>query len=513
MGRNTELARRFGAVTGGWRTVRASGPGGRSWRLKQPPQSPRREGAEMVTVGAVLRAHGLRGEVLVAADSDNPDRFGAGAELFAEVGGRLRPLEVATSRPHRGMRLVRFADVADRDGRRSAPRRRARRDRGSGAGRRGRRLSTTFSLSAAGSSTGSSATSARVVEGGGGRRRRPAREVAAGPGDGGRSVLVPFANALLPEIDVGRRLIGSDLPEGLLEDMRVDVVTIFPAVFREFLETSLIGRAIAAGLLEVRVHDLRDYTEDPHRSVDDEPYGGGGGMVMTAPPWLRAVRAVTAGGPRPHRILLSPQGERLDDAKGARPGPRGTAGAAVRTLRGGDERVRTLVVDSELSIGDYVLSGGEVPAMVVGRGGLAAHPGGGRPAGVGREREFPLRPARPSALHPSADRRGAPRCRRCCARETTRASTPGGGSSAGRDPPQAAGSCWPETCRRNGADPLSPTSRPRFPLDSSPSFRLISRWTALEVAPKASNRAIIRSLPLRGPRLAGQERPAAGRGA
>ena len=147
--------------------------------------------------------------------------------------------------------------------------------------------------------------------------------------------------------------------------MRVDVVTIFPAVFREFLETSLIGRAIAAGLLEVRVHDLRDYTEDPHRSVDDEPYGGGGGMVMTAPPWLRAVRAVTAGGPRPHRILLSPQGERLDDAR-----VRGLAREERLVLLCGryeavDERVRTLVVDSELSIGDYVLSGGEVPAMVV----------------------------------------------------------------------------------------------------------------------------------------------------
>lgn len=147
--------------------------------------------------------------------------------------------------------------------------------------------------------------------------------------------------------------------------MRVDVVTIFPAVFREFLETSLIGRAIAAGLLDVRVHDLRDYTEDPHRSVDDEPYGGGGGMVMTAPPWLRAVRAVTAGGPRPHRILLSPQGERLDDAC-----VRNLAREERLVLLCGryeavDERVRTLVVDSELSIGDYVLSGGEVPAMVV----------------------------------------------------------------------------------------------------------------------------------------------------
>lgn len=147
--------------------------------------------------------------------------------------------------------------------------------------------------------------------------------------------------------------------------MRIDVITIFPAVFREFLGASLIGRAIAAGLLEVHVHDLRDYTEDPHRSVDDEPYGGGGGMVMTAPPWLQAVRAVAGDGPRPHRILLSPQGERLDDAR-----VRGLAGEERLVLLCGryeaiDERVRMLVVDSELSIGDYVLSGGEVPAMTV----------------------------------------------------------------------------------------------------------------------------------------------------
>ncbi len=147
--------------------------------------------------------------------------------------------------------------------------------------------------------------------------------------------------------------------------MRVDVITIFPAVFREFLAASLIGRAIAAGLLEVHVHDLRDYTDDPHRSVDDEPYGGGGGMVMKAEPWLNAVRAVSGDGPRPHRILLSPQGERLDDAR-----VRGLAGEERLLLLCGryeaiDERVRMLVVDSELSIGDYVLSGGEVPAMAV----------------------------------------------------------------------------------------------------------------------------------------------------
>ncbi|HEX4952419.1 MAG TPA: tRNA (guanosine(37)-N1)-methyltransferase TrmD [Thermoanaerobaculia bacterium] len=146
--------------------------------------------------------------------------------------------------------------------------------------------------------------------------------------------------------------------------MRIEVVTIFPELFSTFLTTSLVGRAIEKGLLEVGVHDLRDFTEDRHKSVDDEPYGGGGGMVMTAPPWLRAVRSLTAEAPA-LRVMLSPQGRRLDDAK-----VRELAGHSRLLLlcgryEGVDERVMELVVDEEVSIGDYVLSGGELAAMVV----------------------------------------------------------------------------------------------------------------------------------------------------
>jgi tRNA (guanine37-N1)-methyltransferase len=146
--------------------------------------------------------------------------------------------------------------------------------------------------------------------------------------------------------------------------MRVQVLTIFPELFEPFLSTSLIGKAREKGLLEVRVHDLRGFTEDRHRSVDDEPYGGGGGMVMTAPPWIRAVRALS-GDESPWRVLLSPQGARLDEAK-----VRGLAARERLILlcgryEGIDERVRETVVDEEVSIGDYVLSGGELPAMVL----------------------------------------------------------------------------------------------------------------------------------------------------
>lgn len=146
--------------------------------------------------------------------------------------------------------------------------------------------------------------------------------------------------------------------------MRIQVITIFPELFSTFLETSLVGRAIEKGLLGVAVHDLRGFTEDRHKSVDDEPYGGGGGMVMTAPPWIRAVREVGGEG-APWRVLLSPQGRRLDEAKVRELGGRGELLLLCGRYEGLDERVLETVVDEEVSIGDYVLSGGELPAMVL----------------------------------------------------------------------------------------------------------------------------------------------------
>jgi tRNA (guanine37-N1)-methyltransferase len=145
--------------------------------------------------------------------------------------------------------------------------------------------------------------------------------------------------------------------------VRIDIVTIFPELFGPFLATSLLGKAIERGLLEVVAHDLRGFTHDRHRTVDDEPYGGGGGMVMIAPPWLEAVRALERPGSR--RILLSPQGARLDEALVRRLSGEEHLLLLCGRYEGVDERVRELVVDEEISIGDFVLSGGEVPAMVV----------------------------------------------------------------------------------------------------------------------------------------------------
>lgn len=150
--------------------------------------------------------------------------------------------------------------------------------------------------------------------------------------------------------------------------MRVDIVTILPRLFDGFLAHGMVGLARRRGRLEVVAHDLRDWTDDRHRSVDDAPYGGGPGMIMKPGPLVAAVEAIA--GPRgPARrgrvVLLSPAGRRFDQAMAGR-----LAGETALTLvcgryEGVDQRVADLAVDEEVSIGDYVLSGGEVAAMVV----------------------------------------------------------------------------------------------------------------------------------------------------
>lgn len=146
--------------------------------------------------------------------------------------------------------------------------------------------------------------------------------------------------------------------------MRITVVTIFPEILDGFLRASLVGKALEGELLDVEVRDLREFTTDRHRVVDDEPYGGGGGMVMKAEPWLRAVRTLGEGRAS-WRVLLSPQGKRLTEPKVRELAAREDLLFLCGRYEGIDERVRELVVDEEISIGDYVLAGGEVPAMVL----------------------------------------------------------------------------------------------------------------------------------------------------
>jgi tRNA (guanine37-N1)-methyltransferase len=142
--------------------------------------------------------------------------------------------------------------------------------------------------------------------------------------------------------------------------VKVNVVTLFPEMFASFVAASLLGKAIAKGLLEVRFTDPRDFTLDKHRSVDDAPYGGGAGMVMRPEPLVAAIESLGAS----RKILLTPTGRRLDRAYVSE-----LAQAAELTLicgryEGFDARVRPFV-DEELSIGDFVLQGGEPAAMVV----------------------------------------------------------------------------------------------------------------------------------------------------
>jgi len=144
--------------------------------------------------------------------------------------------------------------------------------------------------------------------------------------------------------------------------VRIDVFTIFPGMVDDFAGQSLLGRARENDLLDLRVHDLRDATTDPHRSVDDAPYGGGAGMVLMPEPVFAAVEA--ADPPRP-LYLLGPGGRRLDQALAARLAAGDGFSLLCGRYEGVDARVRDHLVDDELSIGDYVLAGGEAAAMVV----------------------------------------------------------------------------------------------------------------------------------------------------
>lgn len=143
---------------------------------------------------------------------------------------------------------------------------------------------------------------------------------------------------------------------------RVDVFTIFPGLVTGFASESLLGRAQASGLLDVRAHDLRDWTDDVHRSVDDTPFGGGAGMVMTPEPVFRAVESVDP--PRP-LYLLGPGGRTLTQAVARELASGGGFSLVCGRYEGVDARVADHLCDGELSIGDYVLSGGEVAALVV----------------------------------------------------------------------------------------------------------------------------------------------------
>ncbi len=218
--------------------------------------------------------------------------------------------------------------------------------------------------------------------------------------EGGRERLIPAVRELLRAIDVEGRRIAVEAVPGLLDgsqaavaaetgSMRIDVITIFPRLFEPFAGESMLGIAVREGVVALRIHDLRDWTQDRHRTVDDTPYGGGPGMVLKPEPLVAAIEALA--GPRgPGRkarvLMLSAQGRRLDQARLEELAREEHLVLVCGRYEGVDQRAIDLAVDEEVSLGDYVLSGGEVPAMAIVEGVVRLLPGAlGNPESTARE--------------------------------------------------------------------------------------------------------------------------------
>jgi tRNA (guanine37-N1)-methyltransferase len=148
--------------------------------------------------------------------------------------------------------------------------------------------------------------------------------------------------------------------------MRFDVLTLFPGMFPSYLGQSLLKLAIERGLIEVELHNIRDWAHDKHHTVDDRPFGGGPGMVLKVEPVVECVEAVQATADAPgHLVMLTPHGRRLDQAAVEELAARPRLTLLCGRYEGFDERVRAILTPDEISIGDYILGGGEVAAMVV----------------------------------------------------------------------------------------------------------------------------------------------------
>lgn len=167
--------------------------------------------------------------------------------------------------------------------------------------------------------------------------------------------------------------------------MRIDVLTIFPEMLEGFASASLLGRARRSGLIDIRTHDLRDAATDVHRSVDDAPFGGGAGMVLMPEPIFATVEAVDP--PRP-LLFLGPAGRTFDQACAEELAALDGFSLLCGRYEGVDERVRSSLVDGELSMGDYVLAGGEVAAMAVIEAVCRLVPGVMGNTGSGEEESF-----------------------------------------------------------------------------------------------------------------------------
>ena len=147
--------------------------------------------------------------------------------------------------------------------------------------------------------------------------------------------------------------------------MIFDILTLFPEMFDSFLKTSILGKAIDRKRIEVYCHNIRDYAVDKHRMTDDTPFGGGSGMVMKPEPLVRSIEAVQQGRPEARVILLSPQGRVFNQKVAVELARQPGLILVCGRYEGVDERVKEIAIDEEISIGDFILTGGEVGAMVL----------------------------------------------------------------------------------------------------------------------------------------------------
>ena len=155
----------------------------------------------------------------------------------------------------------------------------------------------------------------------------------------------------------------------------VNLLTIFPEIFESFLKTSLVGKAVARGLFTTTVTNIRDFSLPPHNKVDDSPYGGGAGMVMLPEPLVSSIESVKQRDPETWVVLLSPSGVRFTQQKAQELANRPSVTFVCGRYEGIDQRVIDLAIDEEISVGDFVVMGGEVPAMVVIEASLRLQPG------------------------------------------------------------------------------------------------------------------------------------------
>ncbi len=146
--------------------------------------------------------------------------------------------------------------------------------------------------------------------------------------------------------------------------MRIDIMTLFPDFVDYILSESIIGRARKSGVIDIRAHNIRDYSEDKHRRVDDTPYGGGKGMLMAAPPIYNCYKAI-AEGEKPYVVYMSPRGSVFNQAKAKELSEKERLIILCGHYEGVDERIIEEIVDEEISIGDFVLTGGEVPCCIL----------------------------------------------------------------------------------------------------------------------------------------------------